>query len=165
MRRDPADMAMRQLEKLIGRDPLIRDILNPSLPAPRSPSGYRPAVDVLETDEGWLIVADVPGVTLASLRIRLEGHRLVVQGQRNRDVGTGAKQVSEREAGQFRREFLLPFEVRGDAIVADLEAGVLRIRLPRTGPAAERDIPIHDGRTEAGTPTPLAAVPEPDEPS
>jgi len=146
LRRDPADMAMKQLEKLIGRDPLIRDILNPSLPAPRSPGTFRPAVDVWETDDGWRVVMDVPGVERDSLRVRLEGHRLVVTGRRGSEGLPGRIQVQEREVGSFRKEFLLPFQVRGDAIQADIDAGVLRIELPRSGPQAERVIEVKEGR-------------------
>jgi HSP20 family protein len=146
VRRDPADLALKQIEKLIGRDPLIRDILNPSLPAPRAPGTFRPAVDVWETEDGWRVVMDVPGVDKADLRVRLEGHRLVVTGRRAGEGLPGRGQVQEREAGAFRREFLLPFQVRGDAIAADLDAGVLRIELPRSGPQAERDIVVTEGK-------------------
>jgi HSP20 family protein len=141
---------MKQLEKLIGRDPLIRDILNPSLPAPRSPGAYRPAVDVWETEDGWRVVLDVPGVARDSLRVRLEGHRLVVTGRRASEGVEGRPSVQEREVGSFRREFLLPFQVRGDAIRADLDAGVLRIELPRSGPQAERDIEVQERRPPLG---------------
>lgn len=160
MRRDPADMAMKQLEKLIGRDPLIRDILNPSLPSPRSPGAFRPVVDVWEIDDGWRVVLDVPGVSRDSLRVRLEGHRLVVTGRRAAEVLEGRASVQEREVGAFRREFLLPFQVRGDAIRADLDAGVLRIELPRSGPQAERDIEVKDGRPPPLGPREIPA-PEP----
>ena len=141
--RDQADTALKQLEKLIARDPLLRDIVNPSLPSPRRSSRFSPAVDVLETEEGWVILADVPGVPRESLRIRLEGHRLILTGERasSREGATSVR-VGERESGSFRREFLLPFDVRGDSIQADLDAGVLRIVLPRSGKSAERDIPI-----------------------
>ena len=56
-----ADSALKQLEKLIARDPLLRDIVNPSLPAPRRAARFEPAVDVLETASGWLVLVDVPG--------------------------------------------------------------------------------------------------------
>ncbi len=162
MRRDPADMAMKQLEKLIGRDPLIRDILNPSLPAPRSPGAFRPAVDVWEVDDGWRVVLDVPGVSRESLRVRLEGHRLVVTGQRAGEGLDRRASVQEREVGDFRREFLLPFQVRGDSIRADLDAGVLRIELPRSGPQAERDIEVKDGRPPPPGPR---EIPSPEAPA
>jgi len=152
VRRDPADLAMKQIEKLIGRDPLLRDILNPSLPAPHAPGGFRPPVDVWETEDGWRVVMDVPGVDKADLHVRLEGHRLVVTGRRAGESVRGRAQVQERDVGPFRREFLLPFQVRGDAIEADLDAGVLRIELPRSGPRAARDIEITEGRPPSPAP-------------
>jgi HSP20 family protein len=141
--RDHADTALKQLEKLIARDPLLRDIVSPAMPSPRRAARFEPAVDVLETDGGWVILVDVPGVARDALRIRLEGHRLILSGERAHDrLGVNAVRVGEREGGRFRREFLLPFDVRADAIRADLDAGVLRVELPRSGVSAERDIPI-----------------------
>ena len=63
--------------------------------------------------------------------------------------GVTSVRVVEREAGAFRREFLLPFDVRGDAIRADHEDGVLRIELPRAGTSSERDIPIGAGNVQS----------------
>ena len=158
MRRDTADLAMKQLEKLIGRDPLLRDVLHPRLPASRPPGGFRPAVDVWETSTGWQVVMDVPGVRREQLHVRLDGHRLIVSGQRaGRPEGTSAA-VQERETGSFQREFLLPFAVRGDAIQADLDAGVLRIELPRSGPSAERTIEVG---TRSTSPVGPREVPSP----
>lgn len=145
MRSDHADLALRQLEKLIARDPLLRDIVNPSMPAPRRSKRFEPAVDVLEHEHGWTVLLDVPGVPRSMLKVRLDGTRLTISGDRPSGRDAAAARVSEREAGPFRREFLLPFQVRGDAIKATLEHGVLRVDLPRSGPAAERDIPIEMG--------------------
>jgi len=142
VRTDHADLALRQLEKLIARDPLLRDIVNPTMPAARRSRGFDPAVDVLETDDGWAVILDVPGVPRSMLRVHLDGTRLTVSGDRPSGRDGARVRVHEREAGAFRREFLLPFQVRGDAIRARLDRGVLRIDLPRSGPAAEVEIPI-----------------------
>ncbi len=142
MRNDHADLALRQLEKLIARDPMLRDIVNPSMPSARRASRFEPAVDVIENDAGWVLLLDVPGVPRAQISIRLDGTRLVVSGDRPSGHQGAPARVHERAAGHFRREFLLPFQVRGDEIRAHLDQGVLRIELPRNGPSAEREIPI-----------------------
>lgn len=148
MRSDHADLALRQLEKLIARDPLLRDIVNPSMPSPRRRNRFEPAVDVLEGDDGWTVLVDVPGVPRSMLKVHLDGTRLTISGDRPSGRDGRAARVSERESGPFRREFLLPFQVRGDAIRAHLEHGLLRVELPRSGPAAEREIPIESASSD-----------------
>ena len=43
---DPSTLAMKNLERLISRDPILRDIVNPSLPAPKRAARAAPAVDL-----------------------------------------------------------------------------------------------------------------------
>jgi HSP20 family protein len=145
VRNDHADLALKQLEKLIGRDPMLRDILNPSMPSARRASRFEPAVDVLESEAGWVLLLDVPGVPRSQIRIRLDGTRLVVSGERPSGHEGATSRVHERPAGHFQREFLLPFQVRGDAIRARLDQGVLRVDLPRNGPDEARDIEVEGG--------------------
>lgn len=156
MRNDHADLALRQLEKLIARDPMLRDIVNPSMPSARRSSRFEPSVDVLESDEGWVLLLDVPGVPRARLSIRLDGTRLTVSGERPSGHQGARARVHERAAGGFRREFLLPFQVQGDAIRARLDNGVLRVELPRNGPATEREIPIEAAGGPYDDPSPTS---------
>lgn len=138
---DPSSLAMKNLERLISRDPILRDIVNPTLPAPKRAARAAPAVDVVETDGGWVVTMDVPGVPRDTLKIRLDGTKLVVTGEAPaRDAGQ--VRVSERATGPFRREFLLPFHVRPDAIRARLLEGLLRIELPRSSASAAREVAI-----------------------
>jgi HSP20 family protein len=140
MRSEPSDVALRNLRRLVERDPILRDIVNPSLPAARRAARLVPPVDVIERDEGWTLILEVPGVARESLVVHLDGSRLTVSGEK--PARTGRARVAERETGAFTREFLLPFQVRPDAIRAKLDAGVLTIELPRTGPERTLDITI-----------------------
>lgn len=137
---DPSTLALQNLERLISRDPILRDIVNPTLPAPKR-TRSAPAVDVVESEEGWIVTMDLPGVAKEAVKVRLDGTKLVVSGETPaRDAGQ--VRVSERATGPFRREFLLPFHVRPDAIRARLQDGLLRIELPRSGSASAREVPI-----------------------
>lgn len=137
---DPSTLAMQNLERLISRDPILRDIVNPTLPAPKQRRSA-PAVDVVESEAGWIVTMDLPGVAKDAVKVRLDGTKLVVSGEApERDPGQ--VRVSERATGPFRREFLLPFHVRPDAIRARLQDGLLRIELPRSGSASAREVTI-----------------------
>ncbi|MCA9492340.1 MAG: Hsp20/alpha crystallin family protein [Myxococcales bacterium] len=141
MRPDAADLALRNLERLISKDPILRDIVNPSLPSARRQARNVPAVDVVETASGWTILMEVPGVPKGGVKVRLDGTRLTISGSTpaHRD---GQARVAERSTGDFSREFLLPFHVRAEAIRARLEDGLLRVELPRSGVDGTREVEV-----------------------
>jgi HSP20 family protein len=140
MRSDPSDLALRNLRRLVERDPILRDIVNPSLPATRRAARLVPPVDVIEHDDRWTVIIEVPGVLRESLKVKLDGTRLTVSGEK--PGRSGNVRVAERETGAFSREFLVPFQVRPEAIRARLDSGVLTVVLPRSGPEKTLDVPI-----------------------
>lgn len=143
--RNPADSALAHLRKLLARDPMLRDLVAESLPHLTGGGGVVPDVDVLETDDHHLVLVELPGVPRDSVRVRLEGSHLVVTGTKPAHRPEGATvRTAERTAGPFRRTFLLPPDVDGAAVTADLTDGVLRVEVPRR-PGAARDVEISGG--------------------
>jgi len=141
---NPSDVALSHLKKLLSRDPMLRDLMAEALPTITRGPGFSPDVDVFETDGAHLLHVDLPGVDKADVRVRLEGARLVVEGERRKVEPEGAAARSlERGFGTFRREFLLPPDVDGEGVKASLDDGVLTVSVPRAGGGA-RDIPIGD---------------------
>jgi len=139
---NPSDIAIKNLGDLIAKDPLLRDIVNPILPTPRGKKRFNPDVDVFETEDGWTVILDVPGIPRAELTVELDGSRLVVGGSRPPVQRSGKAAVSERATGQFEREFLIPAQVDHANIRARLEHGVLTVNLPRTGVEDRRAVAI-----------------------
>jgi len=90
-----------------------------------------PPVDVYESEDAILLLADLPGVAADDVTIRLEKDELSLHARR-------------KDAGdlEYRRAFAVPPDVDGDAIVADLANGVLKLTLPRKASAKPRQIPI-----------------------
>lgn len=143
---DPSDAALRNLERLIERDPLLRDIVKPALPGVRRQARFSPEVDVVEDAAGWTLHVEVPGIPREDLHVDLDGTRLTVRGEKRVTRTAGATmRVSERVGGRFQREFLLPFAVAADRITAKLDQGVLEIRLPRVGDRSKREVDIEEG--------------------
>jgi HSP20 family protein len=128
---DASDLAMKHLEKLLGKDPILKDIIHQRLP--RTSGGpFVPDVDVIETDDAYIVLLDVPGIARSALSIALDGAKLVVTGEKRSNHPEGARaRVKERAVGPFRREFALPSSVDGHEIGAKLEDGVLRVTLPK----------------------------------
>lgn len=82
-----------------------------------------PRVDVLETENEFLILADVPGVRPEDVDIRFEKGELAFHARR--PAGR------EFEPTAYHRSFSIAEGVAADKITADLKAGVLSIRLPK----------------------------------
>lgn len=116
-----------------------RNCFHPGLSAPRFAArqvpasqtrSWRPPVDVVETDEAFVLTLDVPGVAEDALSVEMDRGRLTVSGSRE-TTEDGRSHVAERRAGAFERAFKLPSAVDDGHIDALLENGVLTIRVPK----------------------------------
>lgn len=137
----PSDVALSRLKKVLSREPMLRDILSDTLPGLGAVGPYQPEVDVFDAEGRHVILVDLPGVAKDAVKVRLEGARLVIEGERKPPRVKGALRTHERGHGPFRREFLLPTDVQADGVVAKLEEGVLRVEVPRSG-GDGRDVPV-----------------------
>ena len=98
--------------------------------------------DLLESDDAYLLVLDVPGVDPASLDARVEMGRVVVEARRRKEVPAGFEYVSEDRSLFLDVEVPLPPDAAGAGAEASLADGVLEVRLPKRGAAPETTIPI-----------------------
>ena len=90
---------------------------------------WTPASDIYETETGYLIAIDLPGVDRNGVEIDLDDNRLVIKG--NRVIEASTRQRTERPSGKFLRTFSVPGTVDQTQIGADYKDGVLQVRLPR----------------------------------
>lgn len=103
-----------------------------------SGSGFilSPRVDVAQSDDGWEITAELPGVDQDDIDLRLDGDILTISGEKRDERKDDKNRFVERSYGSFTRSFQLPFTPDPDRITADCDRGVLTIKLPK---AAEQD--------------------------
>ena len=103
------------------------------------PTGWVPPVDLHETAEQYILIAEVPGLQRDDLEIRLHDGHLVLSGVR-REPPVACEQYHriERCHGSFSRTFHLPLPVDADRIVADLRDGVLTISCPKSDSVSRR---------------------------
>lgn len=97
-------------------------------------SARSPALDVAETDTGYEVTLDVPGVAKQDVKVTIEGRRVSVQAQteRSEEKKDGDRVVyRERAAARFARSFTLPVELDQDASGAKLDNGVLTLTLAK----------------------------------
>jgi HSP20 family protein len=105
---------------------------------------WTPAVDIVEGENDLVLRADVPGIDLKDIDIRLENGTLTIKGERkfeNSQNGKGYHRV-ERSYGVFARSFALPETVDTEKVSADYREGVLTITIPKKELAKPRSIKI-----------------------
>jgi HSP20 family protein len=105
---------------------------------------FRPNLDVTETNDAFVINADLPGVRDEDIDVSVMGNRLTVNGRREaEEVQEGDRYVAlERSYGSFSRSFVLPDSADLENIQAELNTGVLRIKVPKRGEMQGRKISI-----------------------
>ena len=101
----------------------------------------QPPVDIYETPEGLVLLADMPGVGPNDLEIRLEDNILTIQGRAKHAVDKDPI-YRKFELCTFFRQFELSDQVDQEKISARLRHGVLIMELPRAEKAKPKQIPI-----------------------
>ncbi len=114
-----------------------------SAPMDLVPSAWNPRVDVYETQEGFVLLADLPGVEPTSIDLSVTGNVLTLRGEKAPgELPEGQALARERELGTFHRQVTLSSEVDFDAVQAETRNGVLKVTLPKQEAAKPRTIPI-----------------------
>jgi HSP20 family protein len=104
---------------------------------------YMPVTDIYETDNGLMIVMEMPGVTKERVTIDLQGDVLRIEGQIDFSQYKDMEPVyTEYNVGHFVRTFSLPSKIDREKIAAQLEDGVLTLTLPKVLEAQPRRISI-----------------------
>jgi HSP20 family protein len=98
-------------------------------------AAWAPPIDVYETDDRYVITAEVPGLSRDQIELAVQDNRLTIRGERPAGVPESTTRhyhQVERGHGSFVRVFAFTEGVHHDAIAADLRDGVLTITLPKT---------------------------------
>jgi len=115
---------------------------------------FDPCVEVRESRECLLFLADLPGLCLDDVEVLLSQDLLVITGEREK-VPLGDDEflfIRERHFGSFSCSFPLPWGLDGARATANMHDGVLAVRLPKTHRDPPRRLPISPGASCAGRP-------------
>ncbi|TMJ96535.1 MAG: Hsp20/alpha crystallin family protein [Actinobacteria bacterium] len=112
------------------------------VPSPAEAGGWSPLVDVEETDDAFVVEAELPGVKRENVNIELVGNELAITGEVKQRERKGALRRQTRHAGRFDYRVSLPDQVDADKIEANLADGVLTVRVPKSERAQRRKIEI-----------------------
>ena len=124
-----------------------------NVPVSHRPNGERatrlrvaPPIDVYETADGVVVVADMPGCTTDSLSIEVEDDTLSLEGTAGFAPPAGfSERVAENEPIFYVRSFGLRPDLDRDRITATLRDGVLTLAIPRTHESRARRIEVRPG--------------------
>lgn len=136
-------------------DSMFQEAARPFLVRNGNAGIYSPAIDVRETEDAIFFHCDVPGMKAEDLEVTLDKDILTIQGRREAEE-EAANLYRGRRYGAFRRSFTLPEVVDTEDLSANLEHGVLSVRVGKLPKAMPRKIEIQVG---AGSETPQIAGP------
>jgi len=104
---------------------------------------FTPPIDIYETDEGLVLLADLPGVSAETLELQVQDNKLTLFGRVKSTIPGEAKLLhQEYQLGDFLRSFILSESVDHDKISARINNGVLKLVLPRAPVAEPRKIQV-----------------------
>ena len=108
---------------------------------------WRPATDVVESEDAWTLTMDLPGVSREAIKVGIEQDTLTIEGERARGDSEhiGDDRWAERLCGGFRRRFTLPEGTNAEGITAECRDGVLTVTLPKAEPSKPREITVEVG--------------------
>jgi HSP20 family protein len=108
---------------------------------------WMPAMDLVETDDHFVLRADLPGLAEDDVKIEFEDGTLTVSGDRKAEhesKSAGYYRV-ERAFGSFSRSLTLPQGIDPEAVTASFDRGVLEVRIPKPEEKKPRRIEIATG--------------------
>ncbi|MEO1021359.1 MAG: Hsp20/alpha crystallin family protein [Bacteroidota bacterium] len=120
----------RHLTKL-GKD--IQQFVEKVVPLTNEDKDFAPDCDIVESEEAFKIMIDLPGLSKKEIGISLKDHVLTVKGEREIVLGESEEfKRQERKRGAFARAFAIPEHVNTAEIQANFRNGVLTVSMPKS---------------------------------
>src|SRR6266576_3577905 len=104
-----------------------------------------PLADITETDDAYVIEAELPGVTKGNLNVEVNDREVVISGEiprQDEDGEKGRRRRRARRTGRFELRSVLPGDINPDNITANLSDGVLTVRVPKAEAAKPRHVEV-----------------------
>jgi HSP20 family protein len=106
-----------------------------------------PAMDLVETNDHYVLTADLPGLSQDDINLEFEGDVLTLSGERKSEHSERQEGFYrlERAAGSFSRSLTLPEGVDAEAVTATFDKGVLEVRIPKPEQRKPKKVAIQVG--------------------
>jgi HSP20 family molecular chaperone IbpA len=100
-----------------------------------------PFADLLESDDAYLIVIDLPGAIAETTEIRTEDGRITIEAHRRKEVPPTFRYEREDRPVILDADLPIPPDATGEEATASIDRGVLELRVPKASDVG-REIPI-----------------------
>lgn len=111
----------------------------------KSENYFSPLVDIFETPEAVIVIADIPGVIQENVEISLDDNILTIHGKMSDKQPEGRVVLEEYEIGHYMRKFTVAETIDREKIQASLAGGVLKVVLPKQVPVQPKKIEVKMG--------------------
>jgi HSP20 family protein len=138
----------REFEDIYDRMGQLMDFAFGLTPAALADMPWVPLADLSETDDAYVVKAELPGVNKNQVNIQLQDREIVVGGEIPApETGDGngdgtRRHRSTRRTGRFELRTYLPGDVNADAVTAQLSDGILTVTIPKSEAAKPRKVEI-----------------------
>jgi len=150
--RDPFTAFRREMDQLF--DTFFAPAEMRTFASPDMAAAIHPNLDVHETEQAYMVTAELPGIDLKDIELNLSDNVLTLRGEKRveRNEDQGGRRYSERSFGRFERTIPFPTEVDADRVEASCENGVLTVVLPKNARARDktRRIEVRGASGEGG---------------
>jgi HSP20 family protein len=106
---------------------------------------FIPLVDIEETEDAWIVEAELPGVRKEDVNVEMRGSEIEISGEIKEREREGILRRRTRTTGEFDYHVTLPGEADAEHIEARLQDGVLTLRIPKPEEQRARRIDVQDG--------------------
>ena len=105
---------------------------------------WAPAVDIYETNDSFVVSADLPGLNKDEIQIDLKDNTLTLKGEKKFEEKVSKDNYIrvERAYGSFVRSFTLPQNVDPEKIKAKYKEGVLEVTIPKKEEAKPKQVKV-----------------------
>jgi HSP20 family protein len=122
---------------------------------PESAGGWSPEIELFEGEREITVRAEIPGLDAKDIDVSISGNRLTLSGEKKESTEEkkGGYYHSERRYGYFQRVIDLPTGTKADQVTAEVDKGVLTLKIPKVETEEVKRIPIKTSSSSAPSST------------
>ena len=135
---------VREMDRFFSRANLLARLSRSGTDTDNEVSAWTPTLDITETDNEYLIRADLPAVKKEDVNVSIENDVLTIAGERKFDKEEKSEKVHRRESfrGMFSRSLSLPDNANASGIRAESKDGVVTVHVPKSKTGQSKAIEI-----------------------
>ena len=103
---------------------------------------WMPAVDISETEDAFVVKAELPGVDKDDVNVKIENGILTIRGEKKTKAEDKKNHRIECTYGSFVRSFTLPQTTKSDSIEAEYKNGILNLTIPKSEEVKPKEIEV-----------------------